>query len=124
MVIHTCSLRIVLQLAAAAGLLVLVPRAASAHAPAPPATAVAPDYVPTLTFDVASIRPGETVLVTGAAGTNGAVSAESIRVGAGAGGGLAGLFGRSGAGSSSGASTGATGGGGGGGEPALFGKGG
>ncbi len=56
MVLLTRSLRIALQLTATAGLLVLVPRAASAQAPAPPATAVAPDYVPTLTFDVASIR--------------------------------------------------------------------
>jgi hypothetical protein len=78
-------------------------------------TSPASTVTKTVKADVGSIRPGETVLVTGAAGTNGAVSAESIRVGAGGGGGLAGLFGHSGAGSS--ARTG-------GGEPALFGKGG
>lgn len=72
----------------------------------------------TVKADVRSIRPGETVLVTGVARTNGAVSAESIRVGAGGGGSLAGLFGRSRADSSASTSSG------GGGEPALFGKGG
>jgi hypothetical protein len=87
-------------------------------------TSPASTVTKTVKADVSSIRPGETVLVTGAAGTNGAVSAESIRVGAGGGGGLAGLFGRSGAGSSTGASTGAGSRGSGGGEPALFGKGG
>jgi hypothetical protein len=91
-------------------------------------TSPASTVTKTVKADVSSIRPGETVLVTGAAGTNGTVSAESIRVGASGGGGLAGLFGRSRGGSSTGGSTGggssSGGGGGGGGEPALFGKGG
>jgi hypothetical protein len=83
-------------------------------------TSKASTVTKTVKAAVSAIRPGETVLVTGAAGTNGAVSAESIRVGASAGGGgLAGLFGRSGAG---GGGSGSSGGGGG--EPALFGKGG
>ncbi len=78
----------------------------------------------TVTSSVKAIHPGETVTVTGSAGANGAVSAESIRVGAGGAGGLAGLFG----GSAGGTST-ATGAGGGTGgakqasEPALFGSG-
>ncbi|HEY3959985.1 MAG TPA: hypothetical protein VGL68_05685 [Solirubrobacteraceae bacterium] len=87
-------------------------------------TSPASTVTKTITSDVSSIHPGETVLVTGAAGTNGAVRAESIRVGADGGGGLAALFGRSGTGSSRGTGTGSGGGGGGGGEPALFGKGG
>lgn len=82
-------------------------------------TSKASTVTKTVKAAVSGIRPGETVLVTGATGTNGAVSAESIRVGAGGGGGLAGLFGRSSAGGGSG-----SGGSGGGGEPALFGKGG
>jgi hypothetical protein len=85
-------------------------------------TSPASTVTKTVKADVSSIHPGETVLVTGAAGTNGAVSAESIRVGAGGGGALAGLFGRSGGGSSAGGSAGSSSGGGG--EPALFGKGG
>jgi hypothetical protein len=85
-------------------------------------TSKASTVTKTVKATVGSIRPGETVLVTGATGANGAVGAESIRVGAGGGGGLAGLFGRSGRGSSAGGSAG--GGGAGGGEPALFGKGG
>jgi hypothetical protein len=69
--------------------------------------------------DVKGIHPGETVIVTGSTGANGALSAESIRVGeAGLGGGLgAALFG-------GGRSSGGRGGRGGGsssGEPALFG---
>jgi hypothetical protein len=88
-------------------------------------TSPASTVTKTVKANVHSIRPGETVLVTGAAGSSGTVSAESIRVGAGGGGGLAGLFGRSGVGSSTGGdSGGGGGGGGGGGEPALFGKGG
>jgi hypothetical protein len=74
----------------------------------------------TVKADVKGIHPGETVLITGAAGANGAVSAESIRVGASGGGGLASLFGRAGGG----AAGGRAGAGEGGGEPALFGKGG
>lgn len=70
----------------------------------------------TVGASVRGIHPGETVTVTGATGSNGAVSAESISVGAG-GGGLAALFG--GAGAGSGASKGGSGG-----EPSLFGSGG
>ena len=55
---------------------------------------------------VKGIHPGETVTVTGAAGSDGAISAESISVGASTGG-LAGLFG-----SSRSSSSGSTGGGG------------
>jgi hypothetical protein len=83
----------------------------------------------TVKSDVKSIHPGETAIVTGAAGANGAVSAETIRVSeAGASGGLGTLFaggglrggsGRPGGGASSSSSGGASGAGG---EPALFGK--
>jgi hypothetical protein len=38
----------------------------------------------TVTADVKDVHPGETVVVTGAAGAHGAISAESIRVGTGA----------------------------------------
>jgi hypothetical protein len=69
---------------------------------------------------VKGIHPGEIVTVTGAGGSNGAISAESIRVGSGAGGGLGALFGGSGGGTGGGS---ASGGGGGGGEPTLFGRG-
>jgi hypothetical protein len=75
----------------------------------------------TVTSSVKDIHPGETVTVTGATGSNGAVAAESISAGA-SGGGLASLFGGSGGGASSGASKGGSGSSGG--EPALFGKGG
>lgn len=72
---------------------------------------------------VKGINPGETVTVTGATGSNGAVSAESISVGASAGGGgLGALFGGSGASASGSASKGSSGAGSS--EPALFGKGG
>jgi hypothetical protein len=73
---------------------------------------------------VAGIHPGETVAVTGVPGTNGEISAESIRVGEAFGGGLAALLGgsRSGASGGLGAASRSGGGGGGGGEPALFGK--
>lgn len=81
----------------------------------------------TVKSDVKGIHPGETVIVTGATGADGSVSAESIRVSeAGASGGLGALFGgdlRGGAGRSGGAGDGSSGGtSGGGGEPALFGK--
>lgn len=89
----------------------------------------------TVKSDVKGIHPGETVIVTGSAGANGAVQAESIRVSeaGAASGGLGALFGGGLRGGSSGAhgsrasSDGeATGSGGGtsgaGGEPALFGK--
>lgn len=79
----------------------------------------------TVKSDVKGIHPGETVIVTGSAGSGGAVEAESVRVSeTGAGGGLGALFGggvrggRRGDGGS-GASVSASGGGG---EPALFGK--
>ena len=94
-------------------------------------TSPAATVTKTVQSDVRDIHPGETVLVTGAAGANGAISAASIRVGAG--GGLGALFGGSGGGpggSSGGDSGGGPGGGGGrsggggSGEPALFGKGG
>ncbi len=66
---------------------------------------------------LAGIHPGETVTVTGATGSNGAVSAESISVGS-SGGGLAALFGGGGSSSSS------TGGSSASGTPSLFGSGG
>jgi hypothetical protein len=72
------------------------------------------------------IHPGEAVTVTGTAASGGAISAESIRAGAAAGG-FSALFGGSGGGSgASGRGGGGSGGGGGGsgGEPALFGNGG
>ncbi len=69
----------------------------------------------TVKTSVKGIHPGETVTVTGATGSSGTVSAESISVGA-SGGGLAALFG------GGKASTGSSSGGGG--EAALFGNGG
>jgi hypothetical protein len=88
----------------------------------------------TVKTNIKSIHPGETVLVTGSPGANGAVSAESIRVGIGGGGigggGLAALFGGGGGARGGGGNSGAGGGGGGagdrstgGGETTLFGKG-
>ena len=59
-----------------------------------------------------SIHPGETVVVTGTAGADGAISAESIRVGGGAGGGVPA------------SAVGRTSGKAGGSEPSLFGNGG
>ncbi len=81
-----------------------------------PATSVSK----TVKASVAGIHPGETVTVTGAPGSDGAISAESIRVGAG--GGLGALFGAGAGGTGTGGKRGA--GGTGGGEPALFGSGG
>jgi hypothetical protein len=74
---------------------------------------------------VPSIHPGETVTVTGEAGSGGAVSAESITVGSSAGGGLAALFGGSGGSGGSGAASGgaSSGAGAAGGGQALFGGG-
>jgi hypothetical protein len=74
----------------------------------------------TVKTSINAIHPGETVTVTGASGASGAISAESINVGSGAGFGslLGGLGTRGGSGS------GTRGGAGGGGEQALFGKGG
>lgn len=85
----------------------------------------------TVKSDVKGIHPGETVIVTGSAGTNGGVQAESIRVSeAGSGGGLGALFGGAPQGSArspalggtSSRSSGANGASGTGGEPTLFGK--
>ncbi len=81
-------------------------------------TSPATSVTKTVKTKVKGIHPGETVTVTGATASNGAVSAESISVGS-SGGGLASLFG--GAGASGGASKGSSGGSS---EPALFGKGG
>jgi hypothetical protein len=83
----------------------------------------------TVTSSVKDIHPGETVTVIGAAGADGAVTAESISAGSSGGGsGLAALFGGAGAGTGSKAQSGTTGGAagaaGGGGGPALFGNGG
>lgn len=80
------------------------------------------------------IHPGETVVVTGTAGANGAIAAQSIRAGSAGAGGFGGagaaLLGGSGrpSGAASGAAggsggSGSTSGGSGGGEQALFGKG-
>ncbi|HEY2200278.1 MAG TPA: hypothetical protein VGH56_00200 [Solirubrobacteraceae bacterium] len=88
-------------------------------------TSPASTITKTVKAEVKGIHPGETVLITGTAGKNGAISAESIRVGAGGagGGGLGALFG--GSGSGGGGRGGGTGGSSStGGEPALFGKGG
>jgi hypothetical protein len=72
----------------------------------------------TVKAEVKGIRPGETVTVTGPTGASGAVTAESIRVGAGGGGGLAALFGGAGSSPRGGSSSSKSG------EPALFGSGG
>ena len=81
-------------------------------------TSQASTITKTVKAHVKGIHPGETVIVTGAAGTGGAISAESIRVSeAGAGGGLGGLFG----GGRSARGLGGAGAAAKGGEPALFG---
>ncbi len=79
----------------------------------------------TVTSSVKAIHPGESVLVTGPSAANGAIDAESIRVGAGAGAGLGGLLGGATSGFRARAGGGGAGAdaGAGGGEPALFGKG-
>jgi hypothetical protein len=78
-------------------------------------TSAATSVSKTVTSSVKAIHPGETVTITGATGSNGAISAESISVGS-SGGGLAALFG--------GSKSGSRAGGGSGGEtPALFGSG-
>jgi uncharacterized membrane protein YgcG len=77
----------------------------------------------TVKASVKGIHPGETVVVTGAPSANGAITAESIRVGTTGASALGGLFG----GSRSGSGAGSAGGGSssaGGSEPALFGRGG
>jgi hypothetical protein len=83
-------------------------------------TSPASSVTKTVKADVKDIHPGETVLVTGAAGANGSISTESIRAG-GTGGGLSALFGggSAGVGGSGGAASA-----GGGSGPALFGSGG
>ncbi len=88
-------------------------------------TSAAASITKTVKTDVHGIHPGETVIVRGTKGSNGAVSAESVSVSTGAvtGGGLGALFG--GGASGGGGSRAATGGGGAGttgGEPTLFGK--
>jgi hypothetical protein len=88
-------------------------------------TSAASTVTKTVKADVKGIHPGETVVVTGTTGVKGEISAESIRIGGGAGGGLGALFDGAGGGRRGGSGDG-TGGGGssGGGEPALFGRGG
>jgi hypothetical protein len=83
-------------------------------------TSPATSVTKTVKASVKGIHPGETVTVTGATGSNGAVSAESISVGS-SGGGLAALFGGSSTGAGAGAGAGGKSGGG---EPSLFGNGG
>lgn len=88
-------------------------------------TSAASTVTKTVKGSVKGIRPGETVIVTGSTGANGAVQAESIRVseagGLGAGG-LGALFGGA-RGGGGGASSGGSGGGeAASGGPALFGK--
>lgn len=87
-------------------------------------TSVASTVAKTVKANVKDIHPGETVIVTGGASANGAISAESIRVSEGAtAGGLQALFGGGGAGlPRGGRGSGGTGAGAGSGEPALFGK--
>jgi hypothetical protein len=80
-------------------------------------TSPASSITKTVKADLHGIHPGETVVVRGAKGSDGAVSAESISVGASGGGGLASLFGGAG-GRGTGSSTGGSVGSGG---PALFG---
>jgi hypothetical protein len=79
----------------------------------------------TVKASVGGIHPGETVVVTGASGQNGTISASSIRIGAAGGlggGGLGALLG--GSGGSGGSDGGAASGGGRSGEQQLFGGGG
>jgi hypothetical protein len=78
-------------------------------------TSASTSVTKTVKTKVKGIHPGETVTITGASGSNGAVSAESISVGS-SGGGIAALFGGS-------AKTGSGTGGGTGGGAALFGSG-
>jgi hypothetical protein len=89
-------------------------------------TSAASSITKTVKTDVHGIHPGETVIVRGTRGANGAVSAESVSVstGAAAGGGLSALFGggASGAAGGQGAARSGAAGSAAGGEPALFGK--
>ncbi len=83
-------------------------------------TSSATSVTKTVKSSVPGIHPGETVTITGTAGSNGAISAEAISVGSG--GGLAALFGGGRAGTGgSGAGAGTAAGGK---EPSLFGNGG
>jgi hypothetical protein len=84
-------------------------------------TSAAAAVTKTVKGSVGSIKPGETVVVTGSKGSNGAVQAESIRVGSAAGAGIGALFGAGSTGATGGtgkSSSGSTG------EQALFGRGG
>jgi len=76
----------------------------------------------TVRSDVAGIHPGETLAVSGSTSSSGAISAETIRVGAGEGGGLAALFGGGGSPSAGQAGGGSGSGGSSGPGPALFGS--
>ena len=78
------------------------------------ATSAGSSVTKTSKSSVGDIRPGETVVVTGSTGSDGAVTAESIRVGS-AGGSARSLFGGGAGSSTSGAGTGP--------EQSLFGKG-
>jgi hypothetical protein len=80
-------------------------------------TSPASSITKTVKADLHGIHPGETVVVRGAKGSDGAVSAESISVGAAGGGGLSSLFGGGGGRGASGGANGGSGSGG----PALFG---
>ncbi len=86
-------------------------------------TSPASSITKTVKADVHSIHPGETVVVRGAKGSSGAVSAESVSVsaaGAAGGGGLSSLFG-GGSGSNSSSGAGGAKGGTGSSTPSLFG---
>jgi hypothetical protein len=86
-------------------------------------TSPASSITKTVKADLHSIHPGETVVVRGAKGTNGVVTAASISVGGAGGaaaGGIASLFGGGGSGRGSSAAGGPSHSGGGG--PALFGE--
>ncbi len=83
-------------------------------------TSAASTVTKTVKASVKGIHPGETVIVTGSAGANGAIGAESIRVGEASGGGLGALFGAGGG--AGGGSRSSSAGGGSPEGPALFGK--
>jgi hypothetical protein len=89
------------------------------------ATSAATTVTKTVKTSVKGIHPGETVVITGAAASNGTINAESIRVGSlGAGaGGLAGLFGGGTTGGSATSGKASTGSGSSSSGPALFGSG-
>jgi len=86
-------------------------------------TSPAATVTKTVSSSVKAIHPGETVVVSGSTASNGAVSAEAIRVGGSGESGLGSLFGGAGGASSSKGST-SGGSGSNGGGPALFGPGG